>query len=120
KRFIDSKAKFLWLKRRQDCPKHAIGFDFDHAEFTHTGGKVTFEVLVATFGLANDHALARIGALVHYLDVGGIALPEVAGFAAVATGMRAVRVSDDAFLLDMSGVFDALYSSFAELGEEVT
>jgi hypothetical protein len=120
RRFIDPNAKFQWLKRPKDCPKRAVGFDFDDAEFTHVGGRVTFEVLVAAFGLTEDHALARIGAMVHYLDVGGVALPEVAGFAAIATGLRAARGDDDEYLADMSRVFDALYTSFAELGEEAT
>jgi hypothetical protein len=120
RRFIDPQATFHWLKRPEDCPKRTVGFDFDGAEFTHVGGRVTFEVLVAAFGLADDHALARIGALVHYLDVGGVALPEVAGLAAVASGMRAAHASDDAFLKDMTGVFDALYTSFAGQAEETT
>src|SRR5256885_3225930 len=37
RRFIDPKAKFLWLKKHKDCPKTALGFDFDGAEFTHIG-----------------------------------------------------------------------------------
>src|SRR5205085_2944764 len=35
KRFIDKDAKFLWIGRPRDCPKRAVGFDFDGAEFTH-------------------------------------------------------------------------------------
>jgi hypothetical protein len=38
-RFVDPKAKFLWLKRPKDCPKRAVGFDFDGAEFTHVGAR---------------------------------------------------------------------------------
>ena len=120
RRFIDSKAKFQWLKRLKDCPKRAVGFDFDGAEFTHIGSRVTFEVLVAAFGLSDDHALARVGEIVHYLDVGGVALPEVAGIAAIATGLRAGNTTDDGFLADMSRVLEALYTSFAEVGEEAT
>ena len=29
RRFIDQKAKFRWLKDVNDCPKSAVGFDFD-------------------------------------------------------------------------------------------
>jgi hypothetical protein len=66
-RFIDAEARFLWLGQPQDCPPHAIGFDFDGATFTHIGSRVTFEVLLASFGLAADPALGRIAGLVHYL-----------------------------------------------------
>lgn len=36
------------------------------------GTKVTLEVIPTRLGLERDPGLARIGALVHYLDVGGI------------------------------------------------
>jgi hypothetical protein len=60
RRFIDRKAKFLWLDNPKKCPKSALGFDFDGAAFTHVGGRVSFEVLAASFGLESDPALARI------------------------------------------------------------
>jgi len=66
RRFIDPDARFLWLKRVKDCPKRAVGFEFDAAEFTHVGSKVTFEVLVASFDLERDVGLVRLGALVHH------------------------------------------------------
>src|SRR4030095_16787380 len=63
RRFIDPQARFLWLKSPKDCPKRALGFDFDGATFTHLGGKVTFEVLLESFGLESDHGLRQVGAL---------------------------------------------------------
>jgi hypothetical protein len=113
RRFIDPQAKFLWLKRAQDCPKKALGFDFDGAEFSHVGTRVTFEVLAASFGLDRDRAIARLGALVHYLDVGGIPVPEAAGFAAILAGARAKQPDDDKLVRHMSAVLDALYASYA-------
>ena len=115
RRFIDPKARFRWLKNPKDCPKTALGFDFDGAEFTHIGARVTFEVLAASFGLDNDRAIARLGALVHYLDVGGIPVPEAAGFAAIMAGARAQQANDDKLLHSMSAVLDALYASYSEL-----
>ena len=61
-----------------DCPEDALGFDFDGATFTHAAGKVTFEVLLASFGF-NEPALERLGTIVHFLDVGGVQPVEVAG-----------------------------------------
>jgi len=114
RRFIDPKAKFLWLKKPKDCPKSAVGFDFDGAEFTHVGARVTFEVLAASFGLDKDRAITRIGAMVHYLDVGGIAVPEAAGFAAIMYGARAQHSDDGNLLKAISAVLDALYAGYRE------
>jgi hypothetical protein len=113
RRFIDRDAKFLWLKRVKDCPKRAVGFDFDAAEFTHVGSKVTFEVLVASFDLEGDIGLVRLGALIHHLDVGGIPIAEGPGLATIMAGARALQKDDDALLRAMTPVFDALYAGYA-------
>jgi hypothetical protein len=47
KRFIDRNAKFVWIDRRA---QGLGGFDFDGAEFSHVGSRVTFETLLASFG----------------------------------------------------------------------
>lgn len=116
RRFIDPKARFLWLKRPADCPKKALGFDFDGAAFTHVGRRVTFENLMASFGLDTDPALGRLAHLIHYLDVGGPPVPEAAGLEAVLAGMRVAIDDDDALLAAAEQTFDYLYSSF-ERGE---
>jgi len=113
RRFIDPEAKFVWLKEPADKPKRALGFDFDGADFTHVDGRVSFEVLVASFRLQEDAALARLGALVHALDVGGAAVPEAAGVEAVCAGLRRAGRSDDEFLTAASSVFDGLYLAFS-------
>ena len=113
RRFIDPKARFLWLKRVKDCPKRAVGFDFDGAEFTHVGTKVTFEVLVASFALEQDAGLTRLGALVHHLDVGGIPTAEGPGVAAMMAGARALQPDDGALLEAMTPVLDGLYRTYS-------
>jgi hypothetical protein len=113
RRFIDPKAKFLWLKKIKDCPKRAVGFDFDGAEFTHVGSRVTFEVLLASFGLEEDVGLARMGALVHHLDLGGIPTAEGPGFAAIVAGARALQKDDDALLKAIAPVLDSLYAAYS-------
>lgn len=117
RRFIDPNAKFLWLEQPHDCPASAIGFDFDGAEFSHVGARVTFEVLLQSFGLERDDGLTRLGALVHYLDVGGVAVPEAAGFAAIMAGARAQAPDDDALLQAMSTVLDSLYAAYGDSGQ---
>ena len=114
RRFIDPDARFLWLTTPQGCPADAIGFDFDGAALTHTGQRVTFEVFVASFDLGTDLALARLGVLVHALDVGGVPVPEAAGFEAILTGVRASGADDDQVLAAMMPVLDALYTAFSQ------
>ena len=113
KRFIDPEARFRWLATPADCPKKALGFDFDGATFTHVADRVTFETLLASFGLEGDAALARLAAMVHQLDVGGGPVPEAVGFEAVMAGARERLPDDDALLAEMSTVLDSLYAHFA-------
>lgn len=112
RRFIDPQAQFLWLDTPADCPADAFGFDFDGAAFTHVGERVSFEVLMASFGLDRDPALQRLGALVHVLDVGGGFVPEAAGFEATMAGARHSAEDDDQLLAMMGGVLDAFYIHF--------
>jgi len=112
RRFIDPQARFQWLAKPADCPKKALGFDFDGATFTHVGDRVTFETLMASFGLDEDTALARLAAMVHQLDVGGDPVAEAAGFEAVLAGARERLADDDALLAEMSAVLDSLYAHF--------
>jgi hypothetical protein len=113
RRFIDPQARFKWLAKPSDCPKSALGFDFDGATFTHVGDRVTFQTLLVSFGLEDDPALRRLGALVHQLDVGGEPVPEAAGFEAVMAGARERLDDDDALLAEMTAVLDSLHAHFA-------
>ncbi len=113
RRFIDPQARFRWLAKPADCPKSALGFDFDGAPFTHVGDRVTFETLMASFGLDADAALVRIAAIVHQLDVGGEPVAEASGFEAVMAGARERHDHDDALFAEMTAVLDSLYAHFA-------
>ena len=114
RRFIDQEATILWLAHPSDCPSDALGFDFDGATFSHVGVKVTFEVLLASFGLDRP-GLQRIGTLVHYLDVGGVQPPESVGIETVLAGLRESITDDDQLLALASGVFDGLLVSFEKV-----
>lgn len=117
RRFIDPEARFLWLKSPADCPKKALGFDFDGATFTHVGARVTFETLLASFGLETP-ALQRLGLLVHSLDVGGVQPPEAAGVERVLAGMRDAIPDDDQLMQVTSGVFEGLLTAFQNAEEK--
>ena len=116
RRFIDPAARILWLASPSDCPPDALGFDFDGATFTHVGARVSFEVLLAAFGLETP-ALLRLGALVHFVDVGGVQPPEAAGIQQVLAGL-CDSIADDDQLLKLAGsVFDGLLASFEKAGQ---
>ncbi len=114
RRFIDPDARFLWLTDpagSTPAPRGVLGFDYDGARFTHVGSRVSFEVLAASFGLDSDPRLQRIARAVHFLDIGGIPVPEAAGLEAVLSGLREVHVDDDQLTLAASAVFDALHAA---------
>jgi hypothetical protein len=111
RRYIDPQAHLLWLPSPAECPDHAIGFDFDGARFSHMDGRVTFEVLLASFGLETP-ALNRLGGLIHFLDVGGVQPPEAIGIESVLAGLRDAIQDDDPLLAAASAVFDSLLVTF--------
>lgn len=114
RRFIDPDARFVWLDSPADCRDGWLGFDFDGAAFSHVGTKVTFETLLASFGLEGTPALARLGELVHCLDVGGLPVPEAAGIESLLAGLRTSEPDDDALLARACEVFDWLLKSYED------
>ena len=116
RRFIDRKARIVWLAKPKDCPAKAIGFDFDGARFSHVGARVTFEVMLLSFGLDRP-ALKRIGDIVHYLDAGGVQPTEASGVESVLAGLRDAIEDDDQLVKAASAVFDALFTSFESQAE---
>lgn len=113
RRFVDPEARFLWLERPSDCPPDTLGFDFDGAAFSHVGERVTFEALLASFGLDADPGLTRLGQLVHYLDAGGLPVAEAAGFEAMLAGLRDAAADDDALVAAATPLLDALHRTYS-------
>jgi hypothetical protein len=117
RRFIDPQARFVWLAEETGpgaalkTPRGGIGFDFDGARFTHVGAHVTFEVMLLSFALHTDPKLQRLAAAVHYLDAGGMPVPEAAGLELVLAGVREMHKKDDALLAAALPVFDAVYAA---------
>ncbi len=121
RRFIDAQARFAWLPAGDADPATppvppvpppgVVGFDYDGARFSHIGALVTFEVLMVSFALTEDARLRRIAGAVHYLDAGGIPVPEAAGLEGVLAGLRALHADDDGLAAAAATVFDALYAA---------
>ena len=112
RKFIDPQARILWLDSPADCPKDALGFDFDGATFTHVDARVTFEVLALSFGLDRDVGVQRIGEVIHYLDVGGVPVPEAIGTEAILRGACDAYSDDDKLLNEVEKIFNYLYGTF--------
>jgi hypothetical protein len=112
KRHVDPAASFVWLDSPADLPKGAVGFDFDGAAFTHVEHRVTFEVLLKSFGLEGDAALRRLAELVHYLDVGGLPVPDAPGVATMLTGAKQLSRDDDQLLKHALPLFDWLHAAY--------
>jgi hypothetical protein len=110
RRCIDPQAKLLWLMTPSDCPADALGFDFDGATFTHVGARVTFEVLLASFGLETP-ALQRLvpGA---FPGCRRVQPPEGGGIEGALAGLRDTILDDDQLLALASNIFDGLLASF--------
>lgn len=113
RRFIDPQARILWLAAPADCPSDALGFDFDGATFSHVGARVTFETLLASFGL-DSPALMRLGSIVHFIDAGGIQPPEASGVAQALAGIRATVSDDEQLLAIAANIFDGLLAAFEQ------
>ncbi len=114
RRFIDPEATLLWLEKTQPCPSTAVGFGFDGATFSNSANKVTFEELLASFGLDKNASLARIGALVHYLDTGSVPVAEAAGVETLLQGARRRSNSDEELFSESEKTFDLLYEAYFE------
>jgi hypothetical protein len=117
RRFIDSEAKLLWLDKGAACPESAIGFGFEGARFTNSESRVTFEQMLAQFGMASHAALGRIGSIVHFLEVRGMPVPEAAGVQTLLQGAVRRAASDDELLREAEKTFDLLYEAYSDTRE---
>ncbi len=115
KRFVDPKVRFLWLEKPRDCPRRAVGFDFDGAAFSHVGGRVTFETLLSSFDLDADAALSRLGTMVHYLDIGGIPVKDAEGLETILRGAQQHCKDDNALLGEAVKLFDFIYAAYSQV-----
>lgn len=116
RRFIDPEAEILYVPadRVLEVAEREGGRSFDApgAEFTHLGGKCTFEVLLEEFGLLGDPSLVRLARIVHAADIDGELRtdPLGPGLLAIAEGARDVEPDDLQLLERESFVYEALYA----------
>jgi hypothetical protein len=114
RRFVDPEATLVWLDKQQECPPRVLGFAFDRAHFVNSATHVTFEEMLARLDLAKNEALAKIGAIVHYLEVGGTPVPEAAGVETLLLGAVRRSGSEDELLKEAEKTFDLLFEAYEE------
>jgi hypothetical protein len=114
RRFVDPEARVAWLDKGQAMPKDALGFGFDGAHFTNSGSRVTYEEMLARLDLARNAALARIGGIVHFLEVRGTPVPEALGVQTLLQGAVRRSAGEDELLAEAEKTFDLLYEAYFE------
>ncbi len=112
RRFIDPKAKFVFVDPKGEVRHGARAFDMLGAEFTHEGPKCTFEVMVTKLGLADDKALLEMGLIVRGADIPTLKRkrPEAAGLEAFINGIQATVLDDAEKLRRTHPLYEALYA----------
>jgi hypothetical protein len=116
RRFIDPAAEILYVPAGQvlavAARDGARSFDAPGAEFTHQGGRCTFEVLIDAFDLGGDPALLRLARIVRAADIAADLDTDPLGPGLLAIGEGGLDAEgDDQRLLERgSFVYDALYA----------
>jgi hypothetical protein len=113
RRFIDPKARFKFTSAKTYTPrKNEVRFDMFEAEYTHEGGRCTFETLLEWAGL-KDRALRAIGEIVHDIDCkdAKFGRDETAGIAALIRGLAKAYSNDIDRLERGAAALDDLYAS---------
>ena len=114
RRFVDPEATLAWLEKGEALPAGALGFAFDGAHFAASANRVAYEELLARTNLGANAALARIGSIVHFLEMGGTAVPEAAGVQMLLQGAvrRSPALQD--LVAEAEKTFDLLYEAYYE------
>lgn len=114
RRFVDPEAKLVWLEKTASAPAGAIGFAYDGAHFAASETRVSYEEMLRRLNLAGNAALAKIGGIVHSLEMRGDPVPEAAGVQTLLQGAHR-RSSEEADLLaEAEKTFDLLYEAYYE------
>ena len=113
RRFVDAEAAIHFVESEwveaAAVELEAIPFDVPGVDFSHVGGRCSFDAFIEAFGLA-DPALARVARIVRGADTGRPELaPEAPGLLAVSLGLSAIESDDLAMMERGFAVYDALY-----------
>jgi hypothetical protein len=114
RRFVDPEATLVWLDKSEELPAGALGFAFEGAHFAASGARVAYEEMLARLRLASNPALAKIGSIVHFLEMGGVAVPEAAGVQTLLQGAQRRSANMQELVAEAEKTFDLLYEAYYE------
>jgi hypothetical protein len=114
RRFVDPEATMVWLDKSDAPPPNAVGFAFDGAHFANSETRVTYEEMLARLDLGKNPALAKIGSIVHFLEVRGTPVPEAAGVQTLLQGALRRSPQESELLAEAEKTFDLLYDAYFE------
>jgi hypothetical protein len=112
RRFVDPEATLTWLEKTQALPADAIGFGFEGAHFANSETRVSYEEMLAKLDLAKNAALAKIGSIVHFLEVRGTPVAEAAGVQTLLQGAMRRSSNETELLAEAEKTFDLLYEAY--------
>lgn len=115
KRFIDPSASIMFLQEPDTAPDGGdnVTFDMAHADFTHVGGLITFEVIAEAFALTK-RIPQRMREVVKAIDLEELeaAPPETPGVWRMLDGLVAANSDDHARIEQALIFFDTLLTSY--------
>jgi rhodanese-related sulfurtransferase len=114
RRFIDAGAEFLYVPAGEVLAaakaRSAVPYDVPEVEFTHVGGRCSFDAFVYRYAL-NEPALQQLALIVRGADTNRPELaPQSAGLVALSLGLSAVFADDHEMLERGMTMYDALYA----------
>jgi hypothetical protein len=114
RRFIDPQAEFLYVPTaevlRVAKERSAIAYDVPEVEFSHVGGRCSFDAFLYRYRLA-DPALHELALIVRGADTNRPDLaPQSAGLVSISLGLSGLFADDHEMLEHGMVVYDALYA----------
>ena len=114
RRFIDPEAEFLYVPAadvlRVARERAALPYDVPDVEFSHVGGRCSFDAFVYRYRLS-DPALQELALIVRGADTNRPDLaPQSAGLVSISLGLSALFADDHQMLEHGMVVYDALYA----------
>ncbi|HET7363902.1 MAG TPA: chromate resistance protein ChrB domain-containing protein [Burkholderiales bacterium] len=114
RRFVDPEAKLAWLEKNEEPPAGALGFAYDGAHFPASAERIAYEEMLARLSLGRNPALAKIASIVHFLEIGGVTVPEAAGVQTLLQGALRRSSTPQELLAEAEKTFDLLYEAYYE------
>ncbi len=114
RRFIDPQAEFLYVPAadviRVAKERSAIAYDVPEVEFSHVGGRCSFDAFLYRYRLS-DPALQELALIVRGADTNRPDLaPQSAGLVSISLGLSALFADDHEMLEHGMAVYDALHA----------